>query len=264
VTVSACGGNGGQTTTTSADVPPLRAQGADQVVVPVLWFMADKTSSEIAPADRGAWYAAYRTMLEHDASLAQRANAGLLVVGSELVSMSRDTDAWTDLVAAARNRFVGRLTYAANWVDEADQIGFWDTLDSVGIDAYMPLTPDDPNPSVQQLQAAWQPYVARMREVGERAGKPVPVTELGYTSRKGTALAPATEGDGPISQQAQANAYAGAFRALGHQSWISGLLIWDWSAEDRVGPGDYSPQGKHARLVMRRWFGGAAPSDATG
>jgi hypothetical protein len=337
--LAACGGdgNGGQTTTTKPDEPPLRAgmarganvtayspdglntgqanaalqnlraQGADEVVFPVLWFMADKTSSEIAPkadqtpsddsviaavreaktmglrtaiaphinvddgtfrgeiepADRAAWYASYRTMLEHYASLAQRANAGMLVVGSELVSMTKDTDAWEALIAAARNRFVGQLTYAANWVDEAEQVQFWGKLDSVGIDAYMPLTPDDPDPSIDELQDAWQPYITRMRKVGDDAGKPVLLTELGYTSREGTAQAPATEGDGPVSEQAQANAYAGAFRALGHQDWISGMLIWDWSAEGRIGPGDYSPQGKLAQAVMRRWFGGVAPSDAT-
>jgi hypothetical protein len=338
LSISACGGDGGQTTTTSTDAPPvragmarganvtayspgglasaqasaalqnLRAQGADAVVFPVLWFMAGKTSDEIAPkpdetpsddailaaarqaralglrttiaphinvddgtfrgeiepADRAAWFASYRTMLEHYASLAQRANAGMLVVGSELVSMSKDTEAWEELIAAAHNRYAGRLTYAANWVDEAEQVRFWDKLDSVGIDAYMPLTPDDPDPSVETLQAAWQPYVARMRKLAEDTDRPILLTELGYTSREGTAQAPATEGDGPVSQQAQANAYAGAFRALGHQSWVSGLLIWDWSAEGRVGPGDYSPQGKQAQTVMRRWFGGAAPSDATG
>jgi len=292
----------------AAALRELRAQGADQAVFPVLWFMADGTADEIAPkpdetptddailaavrlarslgmrtaiaphikvddgtfrgeiapADRAAWFASYRTMLEHYASVAQRANADLLVVGSELVSMSQDTDAWDALIAGARKRFVGDLTYAANWVDEAEHVAFWDKLDSVGIDAYMPLTPADPVPTVSALEAAWQPYVERMRRLADRTHKPVLITEIGYTSREGTAQAPATEGDGPVSQQAQADAYAGAFRALGHQDWISGLLIWDWSAEGRIGPGDYSPQGKQAQAVMRRWFGGAAPSDATG
>jgi hypothetical protein len=333
----ACGVNG-QTTTTTSTTPPLRdgmarganvtayapdalagsaasaaladlrAQGADEAVFPVLWFMADKTSNEvapkpdetpsddsllqairdaaalgmrtaiaphikvddgtfrgeIAPSDRAAWYASYRAMLVHYASLAQRAEADMLVVGSELVSMSENTPAWESLIADARSRFAGQLTYAANWVDEAEDIQFWDKLDAVGIDAYMPLTPDDPTPTVAQLQDAWEPYIARMRKVGDDAEKPVLLTEIGYTSREGTAQAPATEGDGPISEQAQADAYTGAFRALGHQDWISGMLIWDWSADGREGPGGYSPQGKQAQAVMRLWFGGAAPSGASG
>jgi hypothetical protein len=291
-----------------AALQSLRAQGADEVVFPVLWFMADKTSTEIAPkadqtpsddslfaavrraralgmrtaiaphinvddgtfrgqiapSDRTAWYAGYRTMLEHYASVAQRANADLLVVGSELASMTKDTDQWTSLIADARKRFIGKLTYAANWVDEAEQIAFWPKLDAVGIDAYMPLTPNDPNPTIDQIQDAWDPYIQRMQKVGADAGRPVLLTEIGYTSREGTAQAPATEGDGPISQQAQADAYAAAFRALGHQPWISGMLVWDWSADGRESAGDYSPQGKLAQAVMRRWFGGATPSGASG
>ena len=291
----------------NAALQNLRAQGADQVVFPVLWFMADKTSTEIAPkpdetpsdasllaavrearslgmrtaiaphinvddgtfrgeiapSDRTAWYASYRTMLEHYASVAQRANANLLVVGSELVTMTKDTDEWTSLIADSRQRFIGQLTYAANWVDEAEQIRFWPKLDAVGIDAYMPLTPD-PNPTIDQIQDAWSRYIPRMQRVGDAAGRPVLLTEIGYTSRQGTAQAPATEGDGPISEQAQADAYAGAFRALGHQPWISGMLIWDWSADGRESAGDYSPQGKLAQAVMRRWFGGATPSGAAG
>ncbi len=241
-----------------------RALGMRTAIAPHIKVEDGTFRGEIDPSDRTAWYAAYRRMLEHYASLAQRANASGLVVGSELVSMSEDTEQWAALVAAARRRFVGQLTYAANWVDEAEQIRFWDTLDAIGIDAYMPLTPGDADPSIGALQAAWDPYVARMRTLSDAAGKPVLLTEIGYTSRAGTAQAPATEGDGAIDQQAQANAYAGAFRALGHQPWISGMLIWDWSADGREGPGGYSPQGKQAQAVMRRWFGGAAPSGAVG
>ncbi len=292
----------------AAALRELRAQGADEVVFPVLWFQAakdttaiapkpDETPSddsliaavhlahalgmragiaphiqvddgtfrgEIEPSDRAAWYASYRRMLVHFASVAQRANADLLVVGSELTSMSGDTDTWTALIADARARFFGRLTYAANWVDEAEHVAFWQHLDAIGIDAYMPLAPDDPTPSIQQLEQAWQPYVERMRAVGDRAGRPVVVTEIGYTSRAGTAASPATEGSGAVDPQAQADAYAAAFRALGHQDFISGLLIWEWSADGRESPGGYSPQGKPAQAVLRRWFGGAAPSGTAG
>ena len=247
-----------------AAIRQARALGLRTAIAPHIKVDDGTFRGEIDPGDRAAWYDSYRRMLEHYASLAQRANAGMLVVGSELVSMSTDTDQWRALIADAHRRFFGRLTYAANWVDEAEQIGFWDALDAIGIDAYMPLTPDDPDPSIDALQAAWEPYVARMRTLSDDAGRPVLLTEIGYTSRAGTAQAPATEGDGPIDEQAQADAYTGAFRALGHQPWISGMLIWDWSADGREGPGGYSPQGKQAQTVMRRWFGGAAPSGAAG
>lgn len=189
--MGACGDHDGQTTTTNTDVPPLRAGKPDETpsdasvitvirearalglrtaIAPHIKVEDGTFRGEIEPDDRVAWYASYRTMLGHYAGLAQRADAGMLVVGSELVSMSKDTDAWETLIAHARDRFAGPLTYAANWVDEAEQVRFWDQLDQVGIDAYMPLTPDEATPSVDQLVDAWQPYLSRMRQVGDRAG----------------------------------------------------------------------------------------------
>jgi nucleotide-binding universal stress UspA family protein len=278
----------------------LRATGATEIVLPVLWFQDTKTSTElqpdplqtpsdasllalartakaqgftvgfaphvnvrdgtfrgeIAPTSKASWFASYAVMADHYADLAAQADADLLVVGSELVSMSPQTAAWRAIIADVKTRYHGALTYAANWVQEAEKVGFWDALDSVGIDAYMPLTPSDPTPTVVQLQAAWAPWITRMQQLNAKTGKPVLLTEIGYTSRDGTAQAPATEGAGTVDQAAQATAYEGAFRALGQLSWISGMLIWDWSADGRESPGDYSPQGKRAQTVLTRWFGG--------
>ena len=200
--------------------------------------------------------AAYRRMVEHYADLAQQVDADLFVVGSELASMSSDDGAWRALIADVRARFDGQITYAANWVQEAEKVPFWDVLDAVGIDAYMPLTPKDADPSVTQLEAGWQPWITRMQALHDRTGKPVLVTELGYTSRVGTAQAPAEQGDGAVSLTAQANAYEAAFSQLGHRDWVSGIAIWDWSADGRQSPGDYSPQGKPAEAVLARWYGG--------
>jgi hypothetical protein len=213
---------------------------------------------EIAPTSRASWFASYAVMADHYAELAAQAGADRYVVGSELVSMSRDTAAWRALIADVRTRYDGPLTYAANWVQEAEKVRFWDALDTVGIDAYMPLTPADPAPTVAELQAAWTPWIARMRALHTSTGKPILLTEIGYTSRRGTAQAPATEGHGAIDQAAQARAYDGTFRALGRIPWIDGMLIWDWSADGRQGPGDYSPQGKQAQAVLSRWYGGAS------
>jgi hypothetical protein len=278
----------------------LKATGATEIVLPVLWFQDSKTSTElqpdpletpsdasllsiartakaqgftvgfaphinvrdgtfrgeIAPRSRASWFASYAVMVDHYAELAAKADAEMLVVGSELVSMSPDTNAWRTLIVDVKTRYDGPLTYAANWVQEAEKVGFWDALDFVGVDAYMPLTPDDPTPTVAQLQAAWSPWITRMQALNAKTGKPVLLTEVGYTSRDGTAQAPATEGTGPIDQSAQANAYEGAFRALGQLGWMSGMLIWDWSADERQSPGDYSPQGKRAQTVLSRWYGG--------
>jgi hypothetical protein len=233
-----------------------RSLGMTVTIAPHVKVRDGTFRGEIAPSDRTAWFTTYRTMVEHYADLAARAGAGALVVGSELASVSGDEAAWRTLIAAARTRFRGHLTYAANWVQEAERVRVWDALDAVGIDAYMPLTRDEPDPTVATLRRAWEPWLARMRAVGTKASRPVLLTELGYTSRVGTAQQPAQEGRGAVSQGAQARAYEAAFEAVGDREWISGAYIWDWSADARTGPGDYSPQDKEAQAVLARWYGG--------
>lgn len=286
----------------------LHDSGAGHATFPVLWFMANRTSSavepdadetpsdesllaamraaralgmtvgvaphvnvrdgtfrgDIAPADRAAWHAAHRRMVAHYAELARQGGADLLVVGSELESMSGDTAAWRATIAAARERFDGRLAYAANWVQEAERIRFWDALDVVGVDAYMPLTPDDPDPTVGALVRGWQPWLRRLDALSERTGKPVRLTEIGYPSRVGAAQEPAVEGDGAASEQAQARAYEAAFQAVGHRDTIAGADVWDWSTDGRVEPGNYSPQGKRAQMVLARWYGAREGATASG
>ena len=212
----------------------------------------------ISPSSKSRWYAAYGVMLDHFADLAKAGGARTLVVGSELTSMSKDTEAWQTLIARARARFSGRLTFAANWVQGAETVKFWKSLDAIGIDAYMPLTPGVQDPSVAQIEEGWRPWLKRMRALHARTGKPIELTELGFTSRLGAAAAPATEGKGAISQSAQSRGYQATFAVLDPQPWLTATYLWEWSADGRADPagGDYSPQGKSAQQVLRRWYGG--------
>ncbi len=209
----------------------------------------------LAPSDRAAWFHSYRRMLGHYANLARRGSAVRLVVGSELTSMTGDTAAWQNLIRLARSRFGGQLTFAANWVAGAEQIGFWPSLDAIGVDAYMPLTAS-PDPPTADLRAAWQPWIARLGALHQRTRRPVVVTEFGFPSRLGAAARPSVEGSGPIDQAPQARAIAAALDALGHQPWITGAFVWDWSAEGREpsNGGGYSPQGKQAQTVLGRFW----------
>ena len=138
----------------------------------------------------------------------------------------------------------------------AQAIDFWDDLDYIGIDAYMPLkTHNSQDPSVDALVAAWRPYVGDMKKLSDEWDKQVLFTELGYESRLGTA-ARIDQGDAPISMEAQANAYEAAFRALSPLPWFAGIWWWEWSAE-RIGigtsDGGFNPEGKPAESVLRIW-----------
>jgi hypothetical protein len=100
---------------------------------------------------------------------------------------------WREIVAAARAHYDGPVGYAANF-DQYREVGFWDALDVLGINAYFPLRePGDPRPLPAQLRAGWDRVlreISRFRVSRGLEDLPVLFTELGYVRRAGTTLAP--------------------------------------------------------------------------
>lgn len=214
---------------------------------------------DLAPDDRDGWWAAYTALVTRTADLAARVGADGLVVGTELTSLAQDEDRWRGLIAEVRRRLpAATLTWAANWVDGAEAVRFWDALDLVGVDAYMPLAPGGPpDPDVAALVTAWQGHVARLEALAARTGRPVVFTELGYESRSGSTRAPAQPAAGAVDEGLQARAYEAVYRVFAGRPWFRGVFWWDWSAEELGDPGSYHPHGKQAEAVLRRFNAGA-------
>jgi hypothetical protein len=246
-------------------IAEAKALGLAVVLKPHVEVLDRTFRGAIAPASVSAWFSAYRDFLQHYADLARTSSARLVVIGTELTSMSRHTAQWRELVARVRARFPGRLTFAANQLAGASKIEFWDALDYVGIDAYMPLAANNPNPTVEELVHAWTEfrdetgvrhhYLDQIGALQRRTRKPVLFTELGYRSGLGTAARP-WDWDSPLvaAQQPQARAYEAAFRVWSKVPWFRGIYWWDWHAGsfDRADSG-YNPRGKSAERVLRAW-----------
>jgi hypothetical protein len=234
----------------------IRAAGMEITLKPQVGIRTGAWIATAKPADLDSFWADYRTMLLHYADLAERIDAGTLVIGTEMRSLSRDDARWRALIAELREHFHGALTYAANW-DEFQAVPFWDALDYIGIDAYFPLAiAADPAPPAGQLAAAWtaRGYLRTIAAVSRRFGKKVLFTELGYRGVRATAVHPnfwsSTQDVTDI--QAQANAYRAFYTAVAAQPWMAGVYWWEVNA-DHWWAGDYSPLGKPAADVMTAW-----------
>jgi len=247
-----------------------RQLGLRVVLKPHVDLLDEGFRGEIDPIDVDAWFRSYRRFAVHHARLAARVRADTFVVGTELVTMARRTERFRAVIAAVREVYDGELTYAANWVQDAEKVGFWDDLDSIGVDAYMPLTSAaarDDTPSTRELVEAWKPYVRRLERLRERVGgdKPVRFTELGYAGRLGATVEPSREDrEAPIDPAVQGVAYTAALRAWRKVPWFVGIWWWDWSLDGRAAgfaDGSYTPRGTSAELVLRRWSG-ASPRSA--
>ena len=238
-------------------VREARARGLRVALKPHVDVLDGTFRGEIAPVDETVWWASYTAMMERYADLARAGGAEILVVGDELRSMSDDEAAFRTVIARARDRFPGTLTYAANW-DEVEQVRFWDALDAIGVDAYYPLA-RAPGSEAEALRDAWRPIVARLERFSRRWDRPLMVTEIGYAARPDAAVDPSGAGarPGPVDPAAQAVAYEAALSAWGGSDRLTAIWWWDWPADPRDAVGDaFSPRDRPAEQVLRTFASG--------
>ena len=236
-----------------AAIGSARQAGLEVVLKPHVDVLDETFRGDIQPADRAAWFSSYERFIGHYADIAAGSDVSVFSVGTELKSLSTETDSWNTVIDSVRNRFAGELTYAANW-DEVFQVQFWDRLDLIGVDAYFPLSQEGEVPTSESLAAAWQPNVDGLEALSEQWGLPILLTEIGYPSQKGATAHPwqVREGD-PADQALQAMAYQATFDAFEGRSWLRGILWWSWRADPKSEEKaniEYTPEGKQAEGVF--------------
>jgi hypothetical protein len=252
-----------------AAIAELHALGLKVMLKPHVDVEDGTWRAQIAPDSPALWFESYAAFLEHHVAIAAETNVELLVIGTELASMSgaRYAGEWTALVARVRARYPGLLTYAANGVEPGDEftsVSFWDRLDLVGLDVYTPLT-DATNPTRQQLAAGWRrnryghDMLAAFSNLQRAYGKPLVFTEVGYRSGDGANRAPWDWGAvlAPDPGE-QADCYAALYEVWSRErGWMKGPFWWAWDVSAPLaGDTGYNPRGKPAEQVLRQWQGG--------
>lgn len=211
-------------------------------------------SNRIAAQDRAAWFASYTAFITHYADMAQRLGVEQFAVATELAQMTADRAAWLQVIGAVRQIYDGPLTYASS--TDWEQVPFWDALDIIGLDIYAPLS-DTPTTDVAALQRAAESFIPRLAALSERYNRKILFTEAGYTSQVGTATDPSSWRISTVPAQAeQAAAYQAILAASSGQPWWAGVFWWVWSTPPytQAEPLDFSPRGKQAEDVIRRWW----------
>jgi hypothetical protein len=226
---------------------------------------------EIAPSESDTWFMGYEKMILHYADIAHENEVEILVIGTELKNMSVAdyTERWQALIAEVHQRYHNRLTYAANWSDYA-QIGFWDDLDYVGIDAYFPLSDVD-DPSREDILIGWQDYVYQeverhwaedIKAFALAMDRPLIFTEIGYASQDGVVRQPWREDNSQQpNPELQARLYEAALRTFWEQPYFKGLYWWFWDVQPdpRYEQTGYMPK-EPALQELQRWYKFAPPA----
>lgn len=234
---------------------------------PHLWMNSGwRSNIKLASKDEwDGWFETYRKVMLHYARMAQLTGVELFCIGTELrTSVLEQPEKWCDLIAEIRTIYSGKLTYAANWDGDYEDVQFWEELDFIGIQAYFPLTETE-NPDLETIKAGWNGHISGLEALSERHKKPILFTEVGYKSEASATIRPWEWGSSASvlyrkkSDETQLLAYEALFQKLWHKEWFAGIYIWQWdfrSTEEKALQNlNFSPRFKPAQNLIAKWFG---------
>jgi hypothetical protein len=211
----------------------------------------------LRPPDWKEWFRAYEEVILHYARLAEAEEVEVLSVGSELCSSEAREADWRSLIARVREVYHGRVIYSANW-DHYRDVGFWDALDYLGVNAYFRLS-GSPEPTVEELTAGWAGHRDALISWARREGRPLLITEVGYPSRAGAADDPWDyTAERPVDLELQRRCYRAFAETWSGVPELRGAFFYLWWGEGGTGDRDYTPRGKPAAAELARWFREAA------
>lgn len=264
-------------------------RGMQVILKPHIWLVRSdgKWRSDIkmnSPEEWDSWFSHYADFILHYAKVAEKGRMDALCIGTELhLTATLHPEKWIEIIKEIRKVYSGKLTYAANFYKEFEEISFWDHLDAIGVQGYFPLTKNE-NPTKEELCASWETHKVKMKRMYQQYGKPIIFTEAGYKNSADAAIEPwvwpRQMENKDVSEKTQAICLDAMFESLWQEEWFAGIFIWKWfhtsykySPEEfaeyqaerqrrriesgRGTPGPritFSPQGMQGEKVMQKWY----------
>ena len=154
----------------------------------------------VNPSNVSEWFDSYGSVMTDVALLCEALQVEALSVGVELLHLSGQKDLrshWLVLIQTLRQVFSGKLTYHSIFLNvELVQVSFWDALDFIGADAYVPLQNATNVVPSQSRMLKWYLYTLQLFKDWQAAqpanvsSLPLIFTEVGYPSNNNGFLYP--------------------------------------------------------------------------
>ena len=245
---------------TAKTIEMAQQMGLKTMLKPHVWVARGTYTGDFVQKNEADWQIFEQDFAKYvlrNAQIADSMHVELFCIATEMDAFVRQRPQfWLNLIKQVRKVYHGPLTYADNW-DKCTQNPLWPELDFVGVDAYFPLT-DNKNPQLSDLDKGWQPHLKTLETLAQKVQKPILFTEFGYRSVEGTAVRPWESYEAaPTNLQQQADAYEALFKNLWQKEWFAGGFAWKWflhTETRRREPDPYTPQGKPAEAVMKKWY----------
>ncbi len=214
---------------------------------------------EIEPENQQDWTIIEEKYTEYILNLAEIAEAQkveIFCIGTELKSFTaKRPEYWRELICNVRGIYSGKVTYSANW-DNYKNIGFWNELDFIGMNAYFPVS-NASTPSTYFTKRKWGGIKQEMENLSNRLNKKILITEYGYKSAKFAGAKPWIHNseNESINNQAQANLLKSALESLWTEQWVEGGFLWNWNYKSLPsGNTDFSVQNKPSENIVKQYY----------
>jgi len=244
----------------------------------------------IEPSNITEWFSSYEQIIYNISIMAKELEIDALSVGLELIQISNQnyTLYWKTLIQNIRaSGYSGLLTYCSIFYPiETQNIGFWDELDFIGMDFYLPLlniTNDSNIPSQQAMVRRFSGYFQYFKSwLNEQSpnvtSKSVVLTEVGYPSSLAGLAIPSADPADQCTGNSSANftlqdlAFKALFQALDENKGIcNGTIVFWWdnpSTSDFYYNRDsdnwacgWTVRGKPAECTIAEAFGGTCSTN---
>lgn len=235
--------------------------GMKTILKPQIWLGGGHWPGDVMMQNEADWQAFfdyYYDWIRHYAMMAEIHEVDVLVLGTEFAkaTLARETD-WRHLIRRIRKLYSGKLTYASNWGEEFEKVGFWDELDYIGLDCYYPLSKNE-KASYKELNANFQDILKKIESVQKKFDKPLLFTEIGFRSIPAPWINPHADANGAdFYGQHQKWCYEIVMKNLAEKDWSQGLMWWKWpsylESRGRNNTG-FTPNNKPAEEVIAEYW----------
>jgi len=235
-----------------------------------------------APSNPTAALASYYTAIQPYVQAAEAAGCEFIHLADEwsaMFSRSAAVTGFTNLAAAARADYSGKILWNVSNIEESDILDPIVALsDMMGISAYVPIGITN-SPTVQQMitnltansqvatvsnlvndrRVQWNDptvvgYMQYLKALSGRWNRPLVLT-VGYKSTVGCSRDPSEQPETTPDQTAQANAWEAFLTSRSFaEPTVYGSFCWRWwpSTQDDDGATGFTPQDKTAAAVIAR------------
>lgn len=217
--------------------------------------------------DRGAWrrfFDSYQEFIVDQARFAETAGVELFAIGVEYERTTHHELRWRRIIAAVRQVYSGKITYAANW-DGLDRVPFWDALDLIGVHGYFPLV-NSAMVERQDLANGWTEPLIQLGALSRSLGdKPVLFAEIGYARSRSAASEPWIPAitDTAEVRSLRRDLIEVAVERLEATPFVIGMFWWKWIPGDDSQDRDFSMKDSEARAALRAHWGADPSSTPT-